>query len=201
MPPPGIASSEASNLDYHVPTQQAPLPEAKQRPSSWDSTFEAEMSSFIYSATSQDVQQLEEVPMEMAWRLFLGEVGSVCSAESSPSRGSVTTEDLEWLDTQRRARAHRYSYLTHVGGLTDEQVARRDLARRARARHNAYLTLVGGLSTEELKRQKIERRDRALEYGYLQLGRLTDDELVHRDLWRRDRARSAAYMKLIGELQ
>lgn len=200
MQPPGSPQSDPSSLDQNLPSPQTP----KRRPSSWDTTFEEDMSSFRYSATSQEIENLEEVPMETAWRLFLGEVGSICPTESSlPSlpTGSVTSEDLVWLETQWRARAHRYSYLNHVRALTAEQVMKRDAARLARARRQAYSTLVGALSPAELKQQEFKRRQRCRVYAYLQLGRLTQDELVERDEDRRDHARFEAYLTLTGELQ
>ncbi|KAG8937622.1 hypothetical protein FRC00_003153 [Tulasnella sp. 408] len=146
---------------------------------------------------------IKEMPLRTEWRVFMGEVGSICSStDSALPTGSETPEELWRLDAQRRARAHRYNYLKYVGGLTSEQVTRRDLARRARARRNAYLTLEGALSAEKLEKRDMERRARGHTYFYLEfvLG-LPDDLLVERDLDRRDRARYDAYRKLTGEVE
>ncbi|KAG9042749.1 hypothetical protein FS837_010421 [Tulasnella sp. UAMH 9824] len=199
-PPPSIQlcaipSSDSFNEDRRLPIPDRSETTAAERQSSWRETFDAELDSVRYSATSEEIKKLEEVPIETSWRLFLGEVGSVCS-----SSGSVTSETLAW--SQRRARAHRYRYLEDVGKLKPEQVTKRDLTRRARARRCAYLTLVGGLSTAELERRDFERRERARAYWYLEfVSQLSPDELVMRETDRRDRALGRTYLKLIGELE
>ncbi|KAG8932270.1 hypothetical protein FRC00_000108 [Tulasnella sp. 408] len=179
-PPAGIVSSDSSNLDHDVHPATA-----------------SNNSNATYSATPQDVQEFNQIPMEISWRQFTGEVGSWCSTDSS----LLTLERPGPSDAQRRARAHRYSYLKHVGWLAPEHVANRDLARRNRARRNAYLTLDGAVSTEKVEKMDLERQARGRTYYYLKAGTLTPDLLVMRDLHRRECIRVDTYLKLVGELR
>ncbi|KAG8893924.1 hypothetical protein FRC00_009808 [Tulasnella sp. 408] len=71
----------------------------EERPPSWDRSFEAQIASARYSATSEDIRRMKEVPIHEAWQDVTGQVGS---SSSKPELGlaepcSITTEEMEMI--------------------------------------------------------------------------------------------------------
>ncbi|KAG8948380.1 hypothetical protein FRC00_008624, partial [Tulasnella sp. 408] len=71
----------------------------EERPPSWDRSFEAQIASARYSATSEDIRRMKEVPIHEAWHDVTGQARSSSSKpESAPAEPcSITTEEMEMI--------------------------------------------------------------------------------------------------------
>ncbi|KAG8914520.1 hypothetical protein FRC00_012800 [Tulasnella sp. 408] len=82
-----------NHVSHKVPKQR------EERPPSWDWSFEPQVASARYSATSEDIRKVQEVPMHEAWQDVTGQVGSPSSTlESAPPEPcSITMAEIEMI--------------------------------------------------------------------------------------------------------
>ncbi|KAG9042747.1 hypothetical protein FS837_010419 [Tulasnella sp. UAMH 9824] len=170
----------------------------EERPLSWDRTFEDQMASARYSATSEDIRRMQEVPMYEAWQDVTGQVGGQ-SPKREPARTepcSITMEEMEMI-IQDPAQLDAVWNSTKVGSGSCEY--------KSTATSQRFSITTDDLEAINHKPLDIDWEGApAFESWYWELQNMRPwtwsfiaEEMDQPDLERQNAARTQAYLKLV----